>query len=120
MVKRGFEALILDRVDAVDAGVVDEHVDRIAHLPEDFGHRRVVVYVQREDRYRELCLGGDLLEVTGARVPHGGDHLVSSARQQQRSVVADSLARSGDQDLRHGRRLLPFPRASTVRVSASA
>ncbi len=99
---------------AIDVGVVDEHVDRIAHLPEDFGHRRVVVYVQREDRYRELCLGGDLLEVTGARVPHGGDHLVSRACQEQRGVVADSLAGSGDQDLSHGRRLLPSPGASAV------
>ena len=45
---------------------------------------------------------GDLLEVAGTRVPHGGDHLVSRARQEQCGVVADSLARSGDQDLGHG------------------
>ena len=96
---------LLDRPYALDAGVVDQHVDR-ADLAVDprhpVAHRGIGVHVHRDHGDGETLPRGGLRQGGGAgRVAHGGGHPVAGAPERERGGQADAGAGPGDQDGRH-------------------
>ncbi len=117
---------LLDRADALDAGIVDQHVDR-ADLAVDprhpVAHRGIAVHVHRDHGDGKTLPRGGLRQGRGAgRVAHSGGHPVAGAPARERGGQADAGAGPGDQDGRHvvGSQGLSRMARLSARASAAA
>jgi hypothetical protein len=105
---------LLDGSPQLDAGVVDDDVERPARRLLGLGDggldRRGVGDVERQHPHVEAFVGGHRLHRSRlVGVSHRGEHRVAVAAEQQRRQLAEARRAPGDEDAGHGPRCHTSP-----------